>query len=730
MMQSRERARRFTLILLAGVLALGTCLPVRAAEPASFKWVPADVAFYATMLRNSEQIKAIAESKAWAKLMNVPVIKQYMDLAKDQFANNPQMALVHQMLDQPENKELVHLLKDMGSEEIFLVGGESWGDFIELAGKVNVAQNFGPLQMLAQGKEQIGANYNQLQGKAMLAALADNTNLIKIPDILIGFKVPDPKKAENQLKRLEGLVQLVLGFVPPLKDKFKRVKIGTGTFLTQALDGSLIPWDNIPFDDLDLDKEQVKKLRGVVEKLSLHIYIGVSGDYVLFSLSGSPTLLSKLGGKGEKLGDREELKPLAKYADSKLISVSYASKALRQRSQGNPKEYMDGLIEMAKAGLDKAELDEKQKQKILKDVKDLAAQSMKNMPEFGASLGFAFLTDKGQEGYSIDYSKYPGIAKAKPLTLLHHLGGTPLIAGIMRSSSGVDDYDHFVKVLHKVYGHADEIARSKLDGDAKEKYEKVTKAVLPLLKRLDEITRTLYLPAVADGQVGLVIDAKWKSKQWTKFLPETPIELPLPEIAVLIGVSDADKLVKAMTAYGKLIDDTVDALRELAPDAPIPEFKLPAPQTVKKGNHTLYFYSLPELLGLDERVVPTAGVGEKVAVLTFSHQHADRLLANKQVAFKDLAFADPQRPLISASILNWAGIVDALVPWAEFAAGHLTLVPEGQEAQAKAMLKEVNAQIKTIAQVLKVYKGTTTATYIEDGKVVTHSMSIIRDLDK
>jgi hypothetical protein len=730
-MQLRECARRFTLILLAGALALGTYLPVRAAEPASFKWVPADVAFYATMLRNSEQIEAIAQSKAWAKLMNVPVIKQYMDLAKTEMANNPQMALVHQMLDQPENKELVQLLKDMGSEEIFLVGGESWGDFLELAGILNVAQQFGPLQLLAQGKEQLGAtNFNLLKGKAMLAALADNTKLIKIPDILIGFKVPDPKKAENQLKRLEGLVQFVLGFVPHLKDKFKRVKIGTGTFLTQTLDGSLIPWDNIPFDDLDLDKEQVKKVRDAVEKLSLHIHIGVSGDYVLFSLSGSPNLLGKLGGKGEKLGDREELKPLAKYADSKLISVSYASKALRQRSQGNPKEYMDGLVEMAKAGLDKAELDEKQKQKILKDVKELAAQSLKNVPEFGAILGFAFLTDKGQEGYSIDYSKYPGIAKAKPLTLLHHLGGTPLIAGVMRSSVGIDDYDNFVKVLQKVYGHADEIARSKLDGDVKEHYEKVTKAVLPLLKRLDEVTRTLYLPAVADGQVGLVIDAKWKSKQWSKMLPETPMELPLPEIAVLIGVSDADKLVKAMSAYGKLIDDAVDVFRELVPDAPIPEFKFPAPETVKKGTHTLYFYSLPELLGLDERVAPTAGVGPKVAVLTLSHQHAERLLANKPVAFKDLAFTDPQRPLLSASVFHWAGVVDTLVPWAEFAAGHIIAVPEGQEAQAKAMLKEVNAQIKTIAQVLKVYKGTTTATYIEDGKVVTHSVSIVHDLDK
>jgi hypothetical protein len=727
--QLREIARRSTLVLTAGLLALASCVPAQAAEPASFQWAPADVSFYSSMLRNREQVEAIANSKAWARLMDVPIVKQYMGLAKGQLSDNPQMALVKQIMDQPENKELQQLLTDMVSDEVFLVGGESWGDFADLAGRLNTAYSYGPIKMLASGKVMLGMDPNKIQMKAVASALADNTKLIKIPDLLFGFKIPDSKKAENQLKRLEAVSNLLADQVPALKGKIKQVKIGTGTFLALTLDSSLVPWDEIPFSELDLEKDQLEKLVAALKQLTLHIHIGVSGDYVLLSLAGSPGLLGKLGGKGDKLGDREEFKPLARYKDNKLISVGYVSKALRQRSQADPTDY-DSLIEMAKQLLDKADLDENHKKKILKDATDLLAEARKKpVPEVGAGLSFAFLTDKGQEAYTIEYGKYQDPANPKPLTLLNHLGGSPLIAVVSRSEPSEDGYDKGVKLLQMMYAHGDEIAKTKLMGDAKEQYIKVTRAALPLLKRLDEITRTLYLPALADGQLGLVIDAKWKSKQWIRAMPELPVELAMPEIGLLVGVSDADKLVKAIKGYAKLFEDAVDVARELSPDAQIQAIKIPPPQTLKKTAGTLYYYPLPEDFGLEDRVAPTAGLSATVGVLTLSHEYAERLLTEKPFQTRDTAF-DTKRPLLSAAIFNWASIVDTLVPWAEFAAGSLVIAPEGQEAQAKAMLKAVTSQIRTIAEVVKVYKGTTTATYVEDGKLITRSVSIIRDLDK
>ena len=74
-------------------------------------------------------------------------------------------------------------------------------------------------------------------------------------------------------------------------------------------------------------------------------------------------------------------------------------------------------------------------------------------------------------------------------------------------------------------------------------------AFIPLFKRLDQVTGTMLLPALADGQVGFVIDAKWTSKQWIKAIPPTEKALPLPEFGIVLGVSNAEQLRKAMTDY-------------------------------------------------------------------------------------------------------------------------------------------------------------------------------------
>ena len=67
----------------------------------------------------------------------------------------------------------------------------------------------------------------------------------------------------------------------------------------------------------------------------------------------------------------------------------------------------------------------------------------------------------------------------------------------------------------------------------------------PLLGRLDKATRNLLIPALADGQTGLVIDAKLTSQQFIKALPPTEQSLTMLEPAIVVGVSDAAKLKQA-----------------------------------------------------------------------------------------------------------------------------------------------------------------------------------------
>ena len=84
----------------------------------------------------------------------------------------------------------------------------------------------------------------------------------------------------------------------------------------------------------------------------------------------------------------------------------------------------------------------------------------------------------------------------------------------------------------------------------RENFHKVAELVSPILERLNETNRDLFLPAL-DGQGGLVIDAKLKSKQFIKTLPETAEAMPMVEPAILLGVKDPDLMRRRWSSTGR-----------------------------------------------------------------------------------------------------------------------------------------------------------------------------------
>src|SRR5262245_30781039 len=114
------RAARSLAILLAAAAILAT--NVTSAAPKfgnSLDWVPADAAFYSASLRLKEQIDIVAQSRAWAKLTQLPSVQMAMGFA--------QIALhqpggpgdqIQKVLADPENRELLDLVADGFSHEI------------------------------------------------------------------------------------------------------------------------------------------------------------------------------------------------------------------------------------------------------------------------------------------------------------------------------------------------------------------------------------------------------------------------------------------------------------------------------------------------------------------------------------------------------------------------------------------------------------------------------------
>lgn len=135
-MSEHGKTRRFFGLLAVTVVALATLgwtatRPAAAADldkiDASLKLIPDNAAFYASSLRLGEQFQAVKNSRAWAKIMAMPVVKMGLG-ALDQETAKPGSvpAQIKAALESPEGKKLLALGEDMicrrNAERLF------WGE--------------------------------------------------------------------------------------------------------------------------------------------------------------------------------------------------------------------------------------------------------------------------------------------------------------------------------------------------------------------------------------------------------------------------------------------------------------------------------------------------------------------------------------------------------------------------------------------------------------------------
>ncbi len=728
---SRTRSRRWAVTTVLALLATGWAAPRPAAAgeldklDTSLKLVADDAAFYCAMLRNREQFEAVAKSRAVAKIKDMPAVKMALALWKLQTINPEGFpAKLKAAMTDPENREAVETLAEMVSDEVFFYGDESFVGVMKLFQAVNFAQSYGAMILQLGGTPEDVAP-GKIQPMMILGAVYDNLDLLNVPGMVVGFKIKDADRAKQQLDRLEELLTEALKDVEveEVKDSFKRTKVDGHEYLVLSLDAKMLPWDEFPmdkFEEYEPDDGATKKVIDRIKQQKIIVALGVREDYVLLSVGPSTDILAKLG-TGKPLGDRPEFKPLAKFADKRLTSISYVSEAM-MRQVGNPQGQMDELAKVVDKALSLSKLTDKQQAEIRKDVAAVAGDLKGLMPETGSVMGFEFLTDDGIEAYKYNRSKNFQFDGSKPLGLLEHVGGSPILAVVARGKDDPRHHDTPVKWAKIAYRYFRTYALPRMSEDERKRAEKFIKLMLPLVKRVDDIRRTKLIPALADGQGALVIDAKLTSKQFHESMPATDEPMPMVEPAIVIGVSDAALLRAAGAEFMTVLDDFVDVVRQMEPESLPEDFKFPRPKVAKATAGTVCTYDLPESWGVDKKITPSFGLSDHVAVVAASRDHVERLLEATPPAAGGV-LAQPQRPRAMAVVFDWPALLEAAQPWVDLAVE--TLVE-----QFNGDVEAVSEQVETVMEVLGVLRKITSEAYFEGDALVSHTLIEIRDVEE
>lgn len=713
------RLHRFALAMIASATMI--VAPARSADDiasldSSLKYVPADVSFYTTSLRLGEQMDLFLKSNAYAKLRALPAAKLFVDHLRQEAAKKDSpFGHMMEMLKDPANQELVALLKDLPHQEIFVYGGSNWAKLIPILMEMNNAQRFAPLTGLLSGVDP-----SKSQARAILGVLNNSADKLEAPELVFGFRISKTAPAIAQIKRLEEHLTQVLAEHPQLKGRLKRTKVSGVDALSFTIDGSMFSLESIPWKEIEEQEGEYQKLRLKLKSLTLAVTLLVKNDYLLLTVGPHAGMADKFG-TGPALATRAELSPMAKFLDRKIVSVGYASQALAA-SVETTSDDMTSMLDIVKAGLDKLQLTEQRRQAIEKDLKQLLKEMIAGQPKPGAAMAFAFLSPRGQESYSYDYTDYGPAPEAKPLGILNHVGGTPLLAFASHVNDPTPGYKDMVKWLKIIYGHADAVFKE-LRPDQHDQFKQGMDMVLPFLRKFDDITGTMFLPALGTGESAFVVDAKWTSKKWFPRLEQDGKVLPMLELALVRTIKDSPLLMKSFQSYRDLVNEILVKVGEFG--VPAPE-KMPAPEAKKVTSGTLYFWPLPPM-EQDEQLQPNAGFSDKAMVLSVGLKHSENLLTSTPLKVDGGPLAGG-KPLQSGTFVNIAGFFAAVRPWViDFGLPYaLENVPDN--APPGVTKKEIPDQVRTLFDVLGCLRMYSSATYREGAATVTHGELVIQDL--
>lgn len=637
-------------------------------KDSSLRLVPKDADVYWASWRQAEQWQRLVNGPVAKKLVALPAVqKAWKEFLKEWDDRSEQLAQARMVWENPNFKEALAFLGELGSEETFFFGDKNLSRFITTINEFTTDMQVAILEAADAPEEA----YVELIDKWI-----GELEKTKLPTLVFGAKFQDEDLAITKVDQLEALIQLPLMAAgqPQVQNLIKRVDDSRGSRISITLNGKLIPWDAIPTTD-EFNEEALENLREVLEEKNITLTVGMLDKYFVVAFSETTKDLLELG-KGESLLAHPDFAPVVAMSDKPLTMASYTSDVFGEANwNAQFKGFFSKLFSQTAAAGRLALDDESEAHDLLDDIESdvewMDTEIAKVIPPFKGQTILSFLTDDGWE--MIQYNRTPDVILQSdgPLQGLQHVGGKPLMMVVTRFANHPEYFQLMRKIVQRVKTRLDEALEmdlSDIDIDDNDQVEakQMIDRIYPLLEKVANTYEKLIAPSLT-GEHGLVwTSGNLKAKQWVQGMPESDEPLPLPELSWISGLKDRDSMIKGGKEIYSIFDSVLELARELDPNS-VPEgYSIPRPEKVTEKSGIKYGYPIPEDCPVPADLMPHVLLSEDLLVIGYSKATTNLLADGSPLEVGKPVFSSDSK-LASASYIDIGRMFKSFGPWVRYA---------------------------------------------------------------
>lgn len=663
-MRFKTRGMQQTILGLMLVLAWTTSVrAIDLAKDTAMRLAPEDCDVFVGAMQLREQWNRFTASKLYQDVAKVSFVEKLIEAWRAQWEGREgQVGQVRQMVDNPNVESLLKLAQDMFSDEtFFFANGQASQAMIAIN---SLSEEI--TEIARGGDPQAILDY-------FLQLPKSDFDDIEIPTVVFGFKVHDQERVLGKLDELEGIIRFGLGNIPAAQsfvEGLERIEDARGVRIAWTVIPEMIPWTqlrrNIPANEAGQISEKIQDL---LADRQVCITVGQLDGYLVFALSEEPESISELGTKSSLIKN-PDLKPVLQNANKELTSVTYVSDAYADAGfQTQLKDFFSRQVGAQFKMLQSiGQALPKGFESLPDDLAWIDEQIEDLIPDFQGQTAFSFLTKTGSEVWSYARTENVVFDASKPLDVLEHVGGDPIMLLAFRLQDHPEYFATARRIVRKMKDYLDRVPEMDSLSDSQRDAWKVgLDRGWPLVVQLADIWEHQFLPSMKDGQHAWVLQGgNMSSKQWYKDMPESNTPLAIPEIATITGLSDRKAMSDAWTSLFNLFDKSLELVRELEPNSVRSDYSIPKPVPVETKVGEKYTLLIPDDCPVPKNLAPQVVLTDRYMISTYSEQQSESLVNAKDLSIAK-SLVSTKEACASVSYLDLGRLIQFAKPWVAYA---------------------------------------------------------------